>query len=248
MLGRAGHLTVHIHARAHKTVAQVLVLDEADRLLDMGFAATLDAILEALPRARQTMLFSATQTKSVKVRRLGGICAAGRLERAGGCRDQVGATRTQNVKVQRGGEWECVCRKGARRAGTGQCGTSPSPCHAPQHRACGVGGGNGRATSATPSFRRTRVRCSPPAHFTPGPGLMAPICRPCYCGVCTQDLARLSLSDPEYLSVHEASETATPLKLQQVRGHVPVRTAICPDVLFACTCTLEPEAGPEVAG
>jgi hypothetical protein len=47
----------------------VLVLDEADRILDMGFAATVDAILENLPReGRQTMLFSATQTKSVKVR------------------------------------------------------------------------------------------------------------------------------------------------------------------------------------
>jgi len=44
------------------------VLDEADRILDLGFAATVDAILENLPRAgRQTMLFSATQTKSVKV-------------------------------------------------------------------------------------------------------------------------------------------------------------------------------------
>lgn len=45
---------------------QVLVLDEADRILDMGFAATLNAILENLPKERQTMLFSATQTKSVK--------------------------------------------------------------------------------------------------------------------------------------------------------------------------------------
>jgi len=45
-----------------------LVLDEADRILDMGFSATVDAILENLPReGRQTMLFSATQTKSVKV-------------------------------------------------------------------------------------------------------------------------------------------------------------------------------------
>ena len=43
------------------------VLDEADRILDMGFSATLDAILENLPAQRQTMLFSATQTKSVKV-------------------------------------------------------------------------------------------------------------------------------------------------------------------------------------
>ena len=45
---------------------QALILDEADRILDMGFAATLNAILENLPTERQTMLFSATQTKSVK--------------------------------------------------------------------------------------------------------------------------------------------------------------------------------------
>ncbi|KAG1664899.1 hypothetical protein FOA52_006245 [Chlamydomonas sp. UWO 241] len=45
---------------------QMLVLDEADRILDMGFSQTLDAILSNLPKERQTMLFSATQTKSIK--------------------------------------------------------------------------------------------------------------------------------------------------------------------------------------
>jgi len=44
---------------------QMLVLDEADRILDMGFRKTLDAIIANLPRERQTLLFSATQTKSV---------------------------------------------------------------------------------------------------------------------------------------------------------------------------------------
>ncbi|MEK7766545.1 MAG: DEAD/DEAH box helicase, partial [bacterium] len=39
---------------------QVLVLDEADRMLDMGFAKELDRILDRLPRKKQTMLFSAT--------------------------------------------------------------------------------------------------------------------------------------------------------------------------------------------
>lgn len=44
----------------------VLVLDEADRILDMGFAETLNAVLTYLPPDRQTLLFSATQTRSVR--------------------------------------------------------------------------------------------------------------------------------------------------------------------------------------
>ncbi|XP_065183518.1 probable ATP-dependent RNA helicase DDX10 isoform X1 [Sycon ciliatum] len=45
---------------------QVLVLDEADRILDMGFSTTVNALVDNLPTERQTMLFSATQTKSVR--------------------------------------------------------------------------------------------------------------------------------------------------------------------------------------
>ncbi|XP_031627130.1 probable ATP-dependent RNA helicase DDX10 [Contarinia nasturtii] len=45
---------------------QMLVLDEADRCLDMGFEEAMNAIIENLPAERQTLLFSATQTKSVK--------------------------------------------------------------------------------------------------------------------------------------------------------------------------------------
>ncbi|KAK1076087.1 ATP-dependent RNA helicase dbp4 [Friedmanniomyces endolithicus] len=44
---------------------RMLVLDEADRILDMGFSRDLDAIIEYLPAERQTLLFSATQTKKV---------------------------------------------------------------------------------------------------------------------------------------------------------------------------------------
>ncbi|KAL4891544.1 ATP-dependent RNA helicase dbp4 [Aspergillus ambiguus] len=44
---------------------QMLVLDEADRIMDMGFQTTVDAIIGHIPKERQTMLFSATQTKKV---------------------------------------------------------------------------------------------------------------------------------------------------------------------------------------
>ncbi|CAN6175581.1 unnamed protein product [Urochloa humidicola] len=45
---------------------QMLVLDEADQILDHGFKSQVDAIISQIPRVRQTLLFSATQTKSVK--------------------------------------------------------------------------------------------------------------------------------------------------------------------------------------
>lgn len=45
---------------------EVLILDEADTLLDMGFAAAVGEILRKMPKQRRTGLFSATQTKEVK--------------------------------------------------------------------------------------------------------------------------------------------------------------------------------------
>ena len=41
------------------------MLDEADRCLDMGFEKTMNSIIENLPPKRQTLLFSATQTKYI---------------------------------------------------------------------------------------------------------------------------------------------------------------------------------------
>ena len=54
--------TVNFHCSSLK----LLVLDEADRILDLGFQTTVNAIVENLPAERQTLLFSATQTKSVR--------------------------------------------------------------------------------------------------------------------------------------------------------------------------------------
>ena len=44
----------------------VLILDEADRLLEMGFQEEIREIVKMCPKKRQTMLFSATMTEEVK--------------------------------------------------------------------------------------------------------------------------------------------------------------------------------------
>ena len=45
---------------------QTLVLDEADRMLDLGFSRELDAVMAALPKKRQTLLFSATFSDAIR--------------------------------------------------------------------------------------------------------------------------------------------------------------------------------------
>ncbi|XBW35993.1 hypothetical protein QEN19_001568 [Hanseniaspora menglaensis] len=63
-----GRLLQHMDQSAGFDVSnlQMLVLDEADRCLDMGFKKSLDAIISNLPTERQTLLFSATQSQSLE--------------------------------------------------------------------------------------------------------------------------------------------------------------------------------------
>ena len=61
-----GRLLDHLQQRTvNLSAVEILVLDEADRMLDMGFLPPLRRVLAALPRQRQTLLLSATFSKEV---------------------------------------------------------------------------------------------------------------------------------------------------------------------------------------
>ncbi|MCL7038603.1 hypothetical protein MKW94_020096 [Papaver nudicaule] len=67
LIATPGRLLDHVQQKtANLGQVQILVLDEADRMLDMGFLPDLQRILNLLPKERQTLLFSATFSAEIK--------------------------------------------------------------------------------------------------------------------------------------------------------------------------------------
>ena len=67
LIATPGRLLDHIEAKnAVLNQVEYVVLDEADRMLDIGFLPDLQRILSFLPKARQTLLFSATFSPEIK--------------------------------------------------------------------------------------------------------------------------------------------------------------------------------------
>ena len=68
LVATPGRLLDMAHQRAlYFEELEVLVLDEADRMLDMGFIADINKIIERLPTQRQNLLFSATLSDEVRL-------------------------------------------------------------------------------------------------------------------------------------------------------------------------------------
>lgn len=66
VIATPGRLIDHMNQKTIQLAhAEIVVLDEADRMLDMGFAPQIQKILHALPRERHTMLFSATMPHEI---------------------------------------------------------------------------------------------------------------------------------------------------------------------------------------
>jgi len=66
VVGTPGRILDHIGRHTLKlSLVSMVVLDEADEMLNMGFLPDMERILHALPRERQTLLFSATMPPSI---------------------------------------------------------------------------------------------------------------------------------------------------------------------------------------
>lgn len=67
VVGTPGRILDHLNRKTLQTDhIDTVILDEADEMLDMGFIQDIEAILDKLPKQRQTMLFSATLPHDIK--------------------------------------------------------------------------------------------------------------------------------------------------------------------------------------
>lgn len=67
VVGTPGRLLDHLNRRTlNLAKVKYLVLDEADRMLDMGFVRDVESIIKSCPIHRQTLLFSATMSKDIE--------------------------------------------------------------------------------------------------------------------------------------------------------------------------------------
>lgn len=67
LVATPGRLLDHVNQRsADLTSVEILVLDEADRMLDMGFIHDIKKVLAMVPKKKQTLLFSATFSDDIK--------------------------------------------------------------------------------------------------------------------------------------------------------------------------------------
>lgn len=113
-----GRLVDHLQSKVgNLNDMSVLVMDEADRMMDMGFAPQLNQILRMLPKERQTMLFSATLPGNIQDMARKFLRTPVQLQ-AGEATRPVENINHEVIETVRDGKKEVLWREIKRREGT----------------------------------------------------------------------------------------------------------------------------------
>ena len=118
IVGTPGRINDHLERRSLKlSEADYLVLDETDRMLDMGFEPQVENILDHMPAERQTLLFSATLPKNIVKIAQKYLKDPEHISVAPTCSAADNVTQ-QNIDVTTGGKFVALCDEVKERDGS----------------------------------------------------------------------------------------------------------------------------------
>jgi ATP-dependent RNA helicase DeaD len=118
IVGTPGRINDHLERRSLKLgEADYLVLDETDRMLDMGFEPQVENILDHMPVERQTLLFSATLPKNIVKIAQKYLKDPEHISVAPTCSAADNVTQ-QNIDVTTGGKFVTLCDEVKERDGS----------------------------------------------------------------------------------------------------------------------------------
>ena len=118
IVGTPGRINDHLERRSLKLgEADYLVLDETDRMLDMGFEPQVENILDHMPVERQTLLFSATLPKNIVKIAQKYLNDPEHISVAPTCSAADNVTQ-QNIDVTTGGKFVTLCDEVKERDGS----------------------------------------------------------------------------------------------------------------------------------
>jgi len=118
IVGTPGRINDHLERRSLKLgEADYLVLDETDRMLDMGFEPQVENILDHMPVERQTLLFSATLPNNIVKIAQKYLKDPERISVAPTCSAADNVTQ-QNIDVTTGGKFVTLCDEVKERDGS----------------------------------------------------------------------------------------------------------------------------------